>query len=69
MIVRQVLINPEIIDEPFDYFNDANDTINWLLKMNRPELAVKMAFNYGVYMEKLRARNAASLQLTTKEIR
>lgn len=52
VIVRAVLTNPQLIDEPFDYFNDANDTINWLLKMNRPELAVRLSFNHGVYTAK-----------------
>lgn len=29
MIVREVIKNPSLIDN-FDYFNDSEDTINWL---------------------------------------
>jgi len=36
MIVREVLTNPELIND-FDFFNDTKDTVNWLNWIGTPE--------------------------------
>lgn len=50
MIVREVLKNPKLIDEPFDFYNDAEDTIHWLLRQGEGELAMKISFKHGMWV-------------------
>lgn len=41
MIIREIIKHPELI-EKFDFFNDAKDTINWLVGKGETELANKL---------------------------
>jgi len=40
MIVREVLTNPELIND-FDFFNDTKDTVSWLNGIGTPEAKVR----------------------------
>jgi len=55
MIVRAVLTHPELI-ERFDWFNDGQNTINWLKWVKAPaELVAKMEEKLQLYhKERLR---------------
>ena len=41
MIVREIVDNPKLI-ETFDFFNDAKDTIKWLMFGGHENLAIKL---------------------------
>lgn len=50
MIVRYVLENPDYIDR-MDYYNDGKDTVQWLLSMDRPDLAERLQKRIDEYLE------------------
>lgn len=33
MIIRAIFDHPALLDQPFDFFNDARDTLGWLAHM------------------------------------
>lgn len=53
MIVRDVLSNPELLNN-FDWFNDTDDTINWLLGAGseHAELISKLKTGQTTYITK-----------------
>jgi hypothetical protein len=57
MIVREVLANPALLNN-FDYFNDAKDTVAWLLAIGTDE-AIKLAVELDSRWLLYRTRRAA----------
>lgn len=51
MIVREIKDHPELIDN-FDWFNDYQDTRNWVQRNYSPELLEKLDIGYKQWLKK-----------------
>jgi hypothetical protein len=60
MIVRAVLDGHR--DRPFDFFNDAQDTISWLRGLKTPDADARASELEAAYDEYVRSRNRAAYQ-------